>query len=256
IPSLAIAAALAVPSFVDDYRGLAVRWRLLIHLAAAALFLWITLPGQPLWLQAFLVVAIVWMTNLYNFMDGSDGLAGGMTVIGFGCYAWAAGRGGDAALALTCSSVAIAALSFLAFNFHPAKVFLGDAGSIPLGFLAAAIGLTGWGRGHWGLWFPALVFSPFIVDATVTLLRRLARGERVWKAHREHYYQRLVRMGWGHRKTALVEYALMAACAMGAVGALMLPPGRRIAVLLLATGVYALLLLGVHRLESRGRPLA
>ena len=88
---------------------------------------------------------------------------------------------------------------------------MGDAGSIPLGFLAGAIGLLGWQRGLWPLWFPVLVFSCFVLDATVTLLKRLLRGERVWEAHREHYYQRLIQMGWSHQKTALVEYAIMLA---------------------------------------------
>jgi UDP-N-acetylmuramyl pentapeptide phosphotransferase/UDP-N-acetylglucosamine-1-phosphate transferase len=249
--SLVIAAGLAIPSFIDDYRGLAVRWRLLIHFAAAALFLRAALASQPLWLQMILLVAIVWLTNLYNFMDGSDGLAGGMAVIGFGCYAWAAWRGGDQSLALTCLSVAAAALAFLAFNFHPAKVFLGDVGSVPLGFLSAALGLTGWGRGQWGLWFPVLVFSPFIVDATVTLMRRLARRERVWKAHREHYYQRLVRMGWGHRRTALAEYALMTACAVTAGYALLLSAVAQCAILAGTGAAYAILLAVVAQLEGR-----
>lgn len=248
---LAIAAGLAVPSFIDDIRGLAVRWRLLIHFAAAALFIRATLANQPLWLQVILVVTTVWLTNLYNFMDGSDGLAGGMAVIGFGCYAWGAWRHGDGPLALSCGMVAAAALAFLAFNFHPAKVFLGDVGSIPLGFLAASLGCAGWARGHWGLWFPATVFSPFIVDATVTLMRRLARRERVWKAHREHYYQRLVRMGWGHRKTALVEYALMTACAVTAGCALERPSGARWVILAGTAVAYALLLAAVARLERR-----
>jgi UDP-N-acetylmuramyl pentapeptide phosphotransferase/UDP-N-acetylglucosamine-1-phosphate transferase len=85
-------------------------------------------------------------------------------------------------------------------------------GSIPLGFFAGALGVLGWRGGLWPLWFPVLVFGPFIGDATITLLKRLARRERVWQAHRDHYYQRLVRMGFGHRGTALVGYAAMAAC--------------------------------------------
>lgn len=88
---------------------------------------------------------------------------------------------------------------------------MGDSGSIPLGFLAAAFGMQGWKNGLWPAWFPLLVFSPFVVDATVTLLKRLSRGEKIWQAHREHYYQRLIRMGFGHRNTALAEYALMIA---------------------------------------------
>jgi UDP-N-acetylmuramyl pentapeptide phosphotransferase/UDP-N-acetylglucosamine-1-phosphate transferase len=73
--------------------------------------------------------------------------------------------------------------------------------------------VVGWSRGYWPIWFPLLVFAPFVCDATLTLLRRLLRRERVWQAHRDHYYQRLVRMGFGHRGTAFIEYAAMAVCA-------------------------------------------
>src|SRR4029453_19182366 len=100
---------------------------------------------------------------------------------------------------------------------HPARIFLGDVGSIPVGFLAGALGVIGWRDDLLPLWFPLLVFAPFIGDATLTLVRRLARGERVWRAHREHYYQRMVRMGPGHRNTAWVAYAAMLACAGAAL---------------------------------------
>jgi UDP-N-acetylmuramyl pentapeptide phosphotransferase/UDP-N-acetylglucosamine-1-phosphate transferase len=105
----------------------------------------------------------------------------------------------------------------LLFNFDPARVFLGDAGSIPLGFLAGALGLWGWQTAAWPLWFPLLVFSPFIVDATVTLLRRALRGKKVWQAHHDHAYQRLVRSGWSHRRLAWAAYLLMAACVLSAL---------------------------------------
>jgi UDP-N-acetylmuramyl pentapeptide phosphotransferase/UDP-N-acetylglucosamine-1-phosphate transferase len=106
-------------------------------------------------------------------------------------------------------SIGAAALGFLYHNFYPAKVFMGDAGSIPLGFLAAAFGVWGWQQGYWPFWYPILVFSPFVIDATVTLLKRVRRKENLAQAHRSHYYQRLVQMGWGHRNTAIAEYALM-----------------------------------------------
>lgn len=106
-------------------------------------------------------------------------------------------------------AIAGTAFGFLLLNFHPARLFLGDAGSIPLGFLAGALGYWGWSKGIWPIWFPAMVFAPFIADASVTLLRRLLRGEKFWEAHREHYYQRLVRSGFGHGQTALGWYAVM-----------------------------------------------
>jgi UDP-N-acetylmuramyl pentapeptide phosphotransferase/UDP-N-acetylglucosamine-1-phosphate transferase len=222
--ALALALALAAVSLIDDLRGMPTLVRLLAHAAAAAALVWHTAwPVHPL-LLVLLVIAVTWITNLYNFMDGSDGLAGGMAVIGFGSHAAAAYLAGDAALAALCVAVAAAAAAFLAHNFPPARIFLGDVGSIPLGFLAGALGLIGWQRGLWPLWFPVLVFGPFIGDATITLARRLLRRERVWQAHRDHYYQRLVRMGAGHRGTALVGYAVMAACSAVALFGRTQPP--------------------------------
>jgi UDP-GlcNAc:undecaprenyl-phosphate/decaprenyl-phosphate GlcNAc-1-phosphate transferase len=161
-----------------------------------------------LWLLPVLLF-IVWMTNLYNFMDGSDGLAGGMALFGFSFYGIAGLMHGDEAFAMMNFSIGAAALGFLYHNFHPAKVFMGDAGSIPLGFLAAAFGVWGWQQDYWPFWFPILVFSPFVADATLTLLKRAWHREKLEQAHRSHYYQRLVQMGWGHRNTAIVEYLLM-----------------------------------------------
>ncbi|HEX5363965.1 MAG TPA: glycosyltransferase family 4 protein, partial [Gallionella sp.] len=194
-------------SLLDDIRNLSARTRLIVHFMAAL----IALSGANislLWLIPLLLF-IVWMTNLYNFMDGSDGLAGGMALFGFGSYGVGAWLSGNEGFALLNFSIASAALSFLLFNFHPARIFMGDAGSIPLGFLAATLGIYGWQDGIWPLWFPLLTFSPFIADATLTLYQRKCRGEKLSQAHRSHYYQRLVQMGWGHRNTALSEYALM-----------------------------------------------
>ncbi len=202
-------------SLLDDVRNLSPQIRLAGHFFAALVAL--MGAGVPLlWLTPVLLF-VVWMTNLYNFMDGSDGLAGGMALFGFGGYGAGAWLGGNEMFALLNFSVAAAASGFLVFNFHPARVFMGDAGSIPLGFLAAVFGVSGWQAGYWPLWFPLLSFSPFVADATVTLLKRALRGEKLSQAHRSHYYQRLVQMGWGHRNTALAEYALMSLAGMSAL---------------------------------------
>jgi len=216
---MAIALGLATVSMADDLRSLPAWARLLAHFVAAGLLVWYFLsPMHPLEL-ALLALAVAWITNLYNFMDGSDGLAGGMSVIGFCCYALAAGMDGNLPLATLCAAIAASSAAFLIHNFHPARIFLGDVGSIPLGFLAGALGLIGWTSDHWPLWFPLLVFAPFIGDATVTLVKRLARGKRIWQAHRDHYYQRLVRMGFGHRGAAAAGYAAMLICALAALAA-------------------------------------
>jgi UDP-N-acetylmuramyl pentapeptide phosphotransferase/UDP-N-acetylglucosamine-1-phosphate transferase len=142
-----------------------------------------------------------------------------MTVIGFGTYALAAHWAGAAALATLSAVLAASTAAFLISNFHPARIFMGDVGSVPLGFLCGALGIVGWRDDVWPLWFPMLVFAPFMCDATLTLVKRLLRGEKVSHAHREHYYQRLVRMGFGHRGTAYIEYAAMLGCALTALAA-------------------------------------
>jgi len=210
---LAVAAALAVISLLDDILTLPALVRLAAHFAAAGAVLGLGIGVAEPALFVILVLAIAWYANLYNFMDGSDGLAGGMTVLGFGAYAWVAHQAGHGAIATASAGIAVATMAFLLVNFHPARLFMGDVGSVPLGFLAGALGVLGWRDGAWPMWFPVLVFAPFVCDATLTLVKRLLRRERVWKAHKDHYYQRLVRMGFGHRATAWIEYAFMAGCA-------------------------------------------
>jgi len=239
---------LLLVSFWDDVRGIPAAARLAAHLAVCALFVAAVLPREYGMLPAAAAaLAIAWMANLYNFMDGSDGLAGGMALIGFSIYGAAAWLAGSSEFALVNFCIAAAAAAFLVFNFHPARIFLGDAGSVPLGFLAAALGLVGWLQGDWTGWFPVLVFAPFIVDASVTLARRCLRREKVWQAHREHFYQKLVRLGWGHRRTALAEYALMAASGVLALAALALPAGLQAVLLAGAAGAYLLIMVSIER---------
>lgn len=205
-------------SLVDDMRGLPVGARLAVHAVAALMLLYGAglLAHHPA-AALLLLPAVIWMTNLYNFMDGSDGLAGGMALFGFAIFGLASLMHGEDAQGMANFAVSAAALGFLFHNFPPAKVFMGDAGSIPLGFLAAALGMWGWMHLTWPAWFPLMVFSPFIVDATVTLAKRTVRGARITEAHRGHYYQRLVQMGWSHRKVAVVEYVLMFAAGVSAI---------------------------------------
>lgn len=221
LPAVLAAFALAGVSVLDDMWSLPATLRLLAHsIAAAACMLAFGLSGGPLLLGT---LAVVWMTNLYNFMDGSDGLAGGMAVLGFGALALAASLADAAGLATLCAAIAAAALAFLRFNFPPARLFMGDAGSIPLGFLAASLGILGVRHNAWPWFFPLLVFSPFIFDASVTLIRRVLRGEKIWRAHRSHYYQRVVLLGASQRRLALAAYAMMLAAAAAALGLLLLP---------------------------------
>lgn len=230
---------LLVISLLDDIRDLSVRWRLLAQLIISASMTMVLLPDYSWWLQSLVVLAITWMINLYNFMDGSDGLAGGMALFGFASYAAAAVLANDMQMAALNAAIVGASLAFLLFNFHPARIFLGDSGSVPLGFLAGAIGLYGWRDELWPVWFPVLVFSPFIVDASATLLKRLLSGEKIWQAHRTHYYQRLIQLGWSHRKTAIAEYGLM----MAASGTGIVLIGQPLPILLTVLAFWLLLYL-------------
>ncbi len=250
-------------SFLDDWLTINLGYRIAVHFFAAYLIIReglalesLALPGvvwsfpEPV-ATAFSLLFVVWMVNLYNFMDGMDGFAAGMAVIGFGSFAifgWLANESVFAALSLI---VAAAAGGFLISNFPPARIFMGDVGSSLLGLLAAAFMLWADRDGIFPLWIGALIFSPFIVDATVTLIRRMLRRERFWEAHKLHYYQRLVQLGWGHRRTVLWEYAVMLLCALSAVGARYLDAAGQWVVIAGWLLVYLSVMLIVHRLEMR-----
>ena len=258
-----MALAIALISYIDDRRHLPAVYRITAHFVAAGLVLYgglaiqaIRLPGYEWAMAGWLagiaaMLYIVWMTNLYNFMDGMDGFAGGMTVIGFGTLALFGLLAGNGVFAVLNMVVASAAAGFLVFNFPPAKIFMGDTGSSTLGFLAAGMSIWGDSAGIVPLWVAVLVFSPFIVDASVTLIRRLLKGERVWLAHKSHYYQRLVQMGWGHRKTVLAEYALMAGCAVSALVAVRVASAIQWGIIVFWVVVYVILMIWVDRMWSR-----
>ena len=238
-------------SFLDDIISLPIVARLIVHFVAAGGLVFPLLSSElgTVW-TIVVIVAVIWMINLYNFMDGMDGLAGGMAVFGFSFLAIAASFGGHAPLALINATIACAAAAFLLFNFHPAQVFLGDAGSTTFGYLAAGVGLIGWRDGIWSLWLPALVFSPFIVDATATLFKRVLQGEKFWQAHRSHCYQRLVLSGWGQRRTVLAEYLLMVCCGFAALAYQRLSDRHRLILLLTCAVVFVLLVTAVDRVQN------
>lgn len=250
----------AVFSFFDDRHGVPASLRLLSHFLGAGVVVIgtdIALPFlQMLIYSSWISVGIstfflVWMINLYNFMDGMDGFAGGMTVIGFAClgvFGWLAG---NVPFLMVSLSVAAGAAGFLFFNFPPARIFMGDTGSASLGLLAGGLILWGSRDAVFPFWAGVLVFSPFIVDATVTLLTRIMKREHFWMAHRTHFYQRLVVLGWGHRKTVLAEYILMFACSGSALWMTAKPPLWQIKMLFFWAFVYTVLAVLVSRLERQ-----
>ncbi len=251
---------LAVVGGIDDRRDLSPLKRLLAQLLAAFFLLAadlvpdsLLLPGRNLVLPCYLAFVLVllfilWMTNLYNFMDGMDGFAGGMTIIGFGTMAWLGWRAADPGFALAALVVVAAVAGFLLFNFPPARIFMGDAGAPVLGYLAAAFMLQADREGLFPLWVGLLIFSPFIVDATYTLLRRLLAGKKIWQAHREHVYQRLVQSGWSHRRTVAWAYLLMLGAAISSIVALKLNPQVQWVILAGWIGIYlAIFLFTAHK---------
>ncbi len=204
-----IAAALCLLSLMDDLGNLPVRLRLAAHLFASTAVVF-AVGDVSLFVLPGFILGTAWMTNLFNFMDGADGLAGGMAVIGFGTYAMVAVDAGNTELALICLIICMSSLGFLVWNIYPARVFMGDCGSIPLGFLSAALGIYGYQYGVWSLHFPFLVFLPFIFDATLTLIMRFLHGCDLTEGHREHLYQRFVDQRIGSPTQLLVvAYVIM-----------------------------------------------
>jgi UDP-N-acetylmuramyl pentapeptide phosphotransferase/UDP-N-acetylglucosamine-1-phosphate transferase len=172
--------------------------------------------GKIFLFAIFATMSVLAFTNFYNFMDGMDGLAGSMGLIGFATLGVLAIQGPpNSNLGVAPLIVSASCLGFLFWNWPRAKVFMGDTGSTFLGFSACALGWSGCLDDLWHWSIPFLVFFPFWFDASITLLRRLLRGEKIWQAHREHFYQRAVlsleglEMSERHLKVLMPSIALM-----------------------------------------------
>lgn len=213
---LAVAGLLvALVGFIDDRGDLSARWRILVHFVAATLVVY-ALGGAPVvqlgTLQLDLgsvgvgiaVVGAVWLLNLYNFMDGIDGIAGVEAFSATAVMAYIV-FGANAAEPIESTTLVLGAavLGFLAWNFPPAKIFMGDVGSGFLGLMLAALLLWSAKLQPELLWSWLIILGVFVVDATFTLMRRLARGERVYEAHRSHAYQMATRRFGGHLPVTL-----------------------------------------------------
>lgn len=211
----------AAVGWLDDRHGIPALPRLAVHMAAAAWALFwlrgmpeLTLGTGAVHLGAFgtalALAAVVWATNLYNFMDGIDGLAGAEALVVGLAAAVLLGSAGSP-LALVALLVAAAGAGFLPWNWPPARLFMGDTGSGFLGFTFGALAVASENAGA----LPALIWlvllAPFFLDATVTLVRRMAGGERWYAAHRSHAYQRAVRAGYSHLQVTLAVAGLSVA---------------------------------------------
>ena len=204
--------------WLDDRRGLPARVRRASHFAAAAWALW-WLGGLPTLTvglgtvdlgiggSVLACVAIVWAINLTNFMDGIDGLASSeAATVSFTAAAMLAPV--NPGLAAAAAVTGGAALGFLAWNWQPARIFLGDVGSGFLGFVLATFGVASERSGAVPVAVWILLYMVFAVDGTFTLVRRAVRGERWYAAHRSHAYQRMLQAGWSHQAVTLLVVAL------------------------------------------------
>ena len=244
---LGLAVALGLVSWIDDLHGLAPFLRLLAQAVAVIGGLWALPHGAvfqgllPAWLESAAVVLLwLWFVNLFNFMDGIDGITGAQTVaIGLGIVLVAAFANLGPDIALYGATLAAVTLGFLRWNWQPARIFLGDVGSVPLGYMIGWVLLTMAAEGEW----VSAIILPlyYLADATITLFRRLLRGEKVWRAHRSHFYQLATQASGTHagavRRINATNVALVLLATLAAAN-----PDAAPLLLSLAVAVVALLL--------------
>ena len=215
--ALAAGAALAsLTGLVDDFRNLPPATKFIGELIAVALpvaALAAGASGLSLLLLAGAALFAVSYINFFNFMDGVDGLAATVAALSAAGFAMLAAAAQDSSIMWLALAVSAAACGFLVHNYPPATIFMGDGGSLFLGFalamLALAVTLAGVS------WTASIaVLTPFLFDTVFTLMRRARRGETLWKAHRSHLYQRLLQSGVGARQVAAVYMVWTVAAAL------------------------------------------
>ncbi|MBC53926.1 MAG: glycosyl transferase [Gammaproteobacteria bacterium] len=215
---LLCAVPVAVAGFADDIRSLSVKVRLPVHLLAALIALVLLGPvPEPFFsglielpyilMSALLMIALVWLLNLYNFMDGIDTLAAGQCLFVSGAAAILL-PDSQTALAWVCGGLFFATLGFFLWNLPPARLFMGDVGSTFLGFFLGLLGLLSHFDGSLSVWVWVLLMGVFIADTTCTLLRRWVSGFSVTQGHSTHAYQHLARRLGSHGRVALLLTAV------------------------------------------------
>ena len=214
VPALVI----AVVGLLDDRYGVPPAWRLVLHLAVGAGFLFATggVPSTGIqWLDsnpgigmAIATLAIAWSINFFNFMDGIDGIAGSEACFVAAGLALVAAVTGQGAVLVVATLLGTSILGFLVWNWPPARIFMGDVGSGFLGFVLAATGILALRSGAVGVWTVLILPGVFLADATVTLVRRALSGQSLHEAHRSHAYQWLARRWGGHAQVTLATIGL------------------------------------------------
>ena len=255
------ALAMFLLGFYDDLRDLSPLFRFLVQLVSALLLLFFLAPLLPdvsLWKWVLPRLAwvvpgafwAVWMLNLYNFMDGIDGLAGGEAAVASSFFFLVFAYYGESGWAIANLVIAAASMGFLIYNWPPARIFMGDGGSA---FLGAFYGMQSVVAVlSTPVPFPVLVlpFANFILDTMFTLLRRMFRGETWYQAHRSHIYQRMTDLGMTHKKVTSIELLVVVASCAAAAACISAGPAVRFA---LAVSVAAGIACGGLWVRSKER---
>ncbi len=251
-------ALVAAVSWWDDRHGLPSLLRLAAHTLAAVVLVATVGPNTAAEvpvvgrLTAGPLASVAWVawlvafTNFFNFMDGSDGIAGLHGAVSGAVWLFLGALTGSGELTVLGAALAGSCLGFLAHNWPPARIFMGDVGSASAGFCLGGFALLGAAVDARLAWAGGLVVAPFVVDPVLTLFARMRRGENLLEAHRSHLYQRMVLAGHSHRRVALVYGAMTAMGGVaawwwyiGGLGAAWVALGYPVA---LALGLYALVL--------------
>jgi UDP-N-acetylmuramyl pentapeptide phosphotransferase/UDP-N-acetylglucosamine-1-phosphate transferase len=209
---------ISIVGLIDDARNLPARIKLAVQIALAVVLLAVPEMRMPPLYAAAALIWLVGVTNAFNFMDGVNGIASVEAIVCGLAMAVLLQRAGDPAGAALCLALAGAAAGFFPWNAFTGSIFMGDVGSLPLGFIFAAMTVRGAQRGI-EPWMMAAPLLPFLLDTGITLLRRIARREKIFEAHRTHFYQQLTDLGWSHLGVAFAWGALAALAAMVAVAA-------------------------------------
>lgn len=261
LPALLAGTGVVFVILLDDIRPMSVLPKLSVLLAATGVSVALGLrmeeihiPGLGLRSLGGLAIPLsafwfLWMMNIYNFMDGIDGIAAGeAVVVATFLFAFSAMRG-RSSLSLPALALAGAAAGFLLLNLPPSRMFMGDIGSNFLGFMFAGLAIIG---SHEGIPFLVMLWllGAFVFDSTYTLLRRVRRGENILRAHRSHLYQRLVLLGWTHGR---VDLALLGVNLLLGLGAFLYLRGNAWPAFLVLALVLAVLIYGTVRIERADR---
>lgn len=210
--------ALSILGFVDDRYDLSFKLRLLVQVMAALVTLYAVGLMTPWWLLVLLTFCLLWWVNLFNFMDGANGMAGlhGLVSLGFYGLVFALKFGQYTVFSYVALAGVLVLMVYLIFNLGLNKMFMGDSGSLPLAWIIAVLALYAIQTETLNYAQVAFIHSVFIVDATLTLLYRINKQERVTQAHASHLYQRLIKFKYSHLQVSSV-YALLTLLCCGLV---------------------------------------